>query len=103
MNRPMTAQEKAQARARYKAEPGLSYRQLAQEYGVSESVMLRALRGVVRPRGGVVRAQLSTEKMMQMYADGLTMSEIARQAGITQSAVSRRLAGITRDRNREAV
>lgn len=100
MRAPMTAQEKAQARARY-LRGGVSYRALAKEYGVSESVMLRALEGLTRPRGGVVRARLSTEKMLQMYADGLTMNEIARQAGVTQSAVSRRLAGITRG-NREA-
>lgn len=100
MNRPMTKAEIEQARADYAADPCASHRTLAAEYGVSESAMLRALRGVVRPRGGVVRATLSTEKMLQMHRDGLTMTEIGRQAGITESAVSRRLASI---RNREAV
>lgn len=100
MRRPMTAEEKAQARARYRL-GGVSYRTLAAEYGVSESVMLRALRGVARPRGGVVRAKLTTAQMHRMYYEGgLTMAEIARQAGVTESAVSRRLAGITQG-NRE--
>jgi len=99
--RPLTEQEKRQARHDYVTDPSASYRSLAAEYGVSESAMLRVLRPVVRERGGVVRATLSTEKMLQMHRDGLTMSEIGRQAGITESAVSRRLASY--NRNREAV
>lgn len=91
MNRPMTEAQKAQARKDYKADPSVSYRELAAEYGVSESAMLRALAGITRPRGGIVRSKLSTDQMMRMYDSGLTMSEIARQAGITESGVSRRL------------
>lgn len=101
MNRPMTEMEKAQARADYVADPSVSYRELAAEYGVSDSTMLRALAGITRPRGGVVRARLSTEKMLRMRRDGLTLSEIARQAGITESGVSRRLTRFTQG-NREA-
>lgn len=95
----MTAKEKERARADYVADPAVSYRTLAAEYGVSESQMLRALAGVQRPRGGVVRAQLSTDRMLKMRDSGLTLQEIARQAGITVSGVSRRL---TRNGNREA-
>lgn len=101
MNRPMSEAEKAQARADYAADPSVSYRVLAAEYGVSDSTMLRALAGITRPAGGVVRAQLSTEKMLRMHQSGLTLKEIARQAGITESGVSRRLTRAA-ERNREA-
>lgn len=90
MNR-MTPAQKEQARRDYVADPSVSYRELAAEYGVSESQMLRALTGVTRPRGGVVKSALSTGQMLRMYDSGLTMQEIARQAGITVSGVSRRL------------
>lgn len=91
MNRPMTDKEKAQARADYLADPSVSVQQLADEYGVSRSAMLRALRGVTRPKGGQVKARLSTSQMWELRARGLTMFQIARQAGITESGVSRRL------------
>lgn len=87
----MTKAEKAQARMDYAADPSVSYRELATEYGVSESAMLRALAGITRPRGGVVKSKLSTSQMRKMYDSGLTLSQIARQAGITESGVSRRL------------
>lgn len=98
MNRPMTAQQKAQARADYEADASVSVQQLADEYGVSRTAMLRALSGITRPRGGIVTAQLSTSQMRAMADAGLTLGEIAKQAGITRSGVSRRLS-----RNREAV
>lgn len=87
----MTADEKEQAKRDYLADPGSSYRSLAAEYGVSESVMRRALAGVARPHGGVVKARLSTDGMWQMRRAGLTLGQIARQAGITESGVWRRL------------
>lgn len=99
MNRPMTATDKERARRDYVEDPSVSYRELADEYGVSASVMLRALAGITRPRGGVVKATLTTQQMMRLRDAGLTMSQIARQAGITESGVSRRLSSYG---NREA-
>lgn len=101
----MTNSQKEQARRDYLADPAATYRGLAAEYGVSETAMQRALAPVTRPRGGVVRATLSTEKMWRMWrVDGLTLSEIGRQAGITESGVSRRLKNYetNSNRNREA-
>lgn len=99
MNRPMTEAEREQARRDYQADPDVSVQQLADEYGVSRSAMLRALAGITRPRGGQVKARLSTEQMRRMYHDqGLTLRTISEQAGITESAVWYRLY-----RRREAV
>lgn len=92
--------EKAQARADYLADASVSVQELADEYGVSRTAMLRALAGVTRPRGGVVRATLSTEQMLRMRASGLTLEYIAKQAGITQSGVHRRLTRYNQNRGR---
>lgn len=97
MNRPMTAREKAQARADYAADASVSVQQLADEYGVSRSAMLRALAGVTRAPGGQERSRLSTERMIEMREQGLTLFEIARQAGITESGVSIRLTRANRE------
>lgn len=87
----MTDAQKEQARKDYLADPSATYRTLAAEYGVSETAMQRALAGVMRPRGGKVRARLTTEQMLKMHHAGLTLKEIGRQAGITESGVSIRL------------
>lgn len=96
--RPMTEAEKEQARADYMADRSVSIAQLADEYGVSRTVMQRALRGVARPPGGVVKATINTEQMWRMRSAGLTLEQIGRQAGLTRAGVSRRLSA-----NREAV
>lgn len=93
-----TEKVKAEARADYLADRSVSVQELADEYGVSRSAMLRALTGITRSRGGQVRSRLSTERMLEMREQGLTLFEIAKQAGITESGVSIRL---TRH-NREA-
>lgn len=93
MNAPMTRAEKQLARFEYVSDPGLSVQALADEFGVSRSVMLRALRGVTRPPGGVVKSRLSTEQMRAMRDMGFTLYEIGKEAGLTESGVWRRLYG----------
>lgn len=97
MARPMTDAEKKAARDEYRSDASVSVQELADEFGVSRSAMLRALSGITRPAGGIVKATLSTGQMARMRASGLTLYEIAKQAGITESGVHRRL-----NRNREA-
>lgn len=92
-----TEREKAQARADYTADTSVSVEQLANEYGVSRTAMLRALSGVTRRPGGQETSRLSTARMREMRESGLTLYEIAKQAGITESGVHHRL-----NRNREA-
>lgn len=95
MNRPMTTADRDRARADYLADPDVSVQQLADEYGVSRSAMLRALAGITRPSGGQVRSGLTTEQMRRLREQGLTLEYIGRQAGLTKGQVSRRLAGRT--------
>jgi CTP-dependent riboflavin kinase len=91
MNTPMTVSEKALARYEYQRDPSVSVQQLADEFGVSRSAMLRALHGVTRRPGGIERSRLSTEQMIRMRDAGLSLREIGRQAGLTESGVWRRL------------
>lgn len=93
--RPMSEREKAQARADYLADRTVTVERLADEYGVSRSAMLRALRGVTRPVGGQVLTRLSDTQMRKLRDEGLSLSQIAAQAGISRQQVSRRLRGIT--------
>jgi hypothetical protein len=94
MRTPMTDAEKADARREYLADPSVSVRELADEFGVSTSAMLRALRGVTRPPGGQVKATMTTDQMVRMYHDqGFTLREIGRQSGLTESGVWRRING----------
>lgn len=102
MNRPMTVREKQQAREDYLADPSVSVQQLADEYGVSRSAMLRALQGVTRAPGGTVKSRLSVDEMRRLRDGGFTLSYISQQAGITESGVWRRLYG-SNNRNREVV
>jgi DNA-binding NarL/FixJ family response regulator len=95
----MSEKEKEQARRDYLADESVTYRQLAAEYGVSESQMLRTLAPVARGKGRP-KASLTTEQMLRMRESGLTLYEIARQAGITESGVHRRLSRY--NGNREA-
>jgi ABC-type transport system involved in cytochrome c biogenesis ATPase subunit len=95
VNRPMTTADRERARADYLADPDVTVQQLADEYGVSRSAMLRALVGITRPKGGQVRSALTTAEMLRLRDQGLTLEYIGRQAGLTKSQVSRRLAGRT--------
>lgn len=93
MNRPMSTADKALARYRYLSDPNASVQVLAEEFGVSRSAMLRALSGVTRRPGGVVKSRLSTNQMRKMREGGLTLYEIGKQAGLSESGVWRRLNG----------
>lgn len=96
--RALSDREEAQARAAYVADASVSVDQLAAEYGVARSTMLRVLAGVTRPKGGRQRGSLSTTRMAEMRAEGLTYFEIARQAGLSESGVYRRLTRPMRNR-----
>lgn len=96
--RIMSDRERAEARAAYLADRSLSVEALAGRYEVSRTQMLRALSGITRPRGGVVRASLTPRQMQEMWVAGLTLDQIGRQAGLTRSGVSR---AITRYREQE--
>lgn len=89
--RVLSDRERAEARAAYAANKSLSVEALAGRYMVSRSQMLRALGGITRPKGGVVRSKLTVAQMLTMYEHGLTLTEIARQAGLTKSGVSKAL------------
>lgn len=87
----MTPAEKALAREEYLADPTVSVQELADEFGVSRSAMLRALQGVTRRPGGVERSRLTTEQMQAMRDAGFTLHQIGFHAGLTESGVWRRL------------
>ncbi len=91
MNRPMSMADKALARYRYLSDPNASVQVLADEFGVSRSVMLRALSGVTRKPGGIERSRLTTAQMRTMRDGGLTLYQIGKQAGLSESGVWRRL------------
>lgn len=99
MNRVLTDEEIMEVRARYQGDRSLSAARLADEYGVSKSVMLRAIRGVQRSPGGKPRVDVDTDSLRRMYYDeGMTLAQIGRQKGLSESGVWRRI-----HREREAV
>ncbi|MGY1914048.1 hypothetical protein [Blastococcus sp. SYSU DS0973] len=87
----LTPEQKEIARQLYQQDTSLTVEAVARMFDVPKTVMLRALAGATRPRGGLVKSTLSTETMIEMRDAGMTLAQIGNQAGLTESGVYRRI------------
>jgi hypothetical protein len=92
MPRPplLNSDQQAAARARYLSDPSLSVEDVAAEFGVGRTVMLRYLAGFTRPQGGR-RKPVPTSRIRSLKRQGLTADQIGARVGLSRAGVYVRL------------
>lgn len=92
MPRPplLSPSQQAAALRRYLSDEALSVDDVAAEYGVGRTVMLRYLAGFTRPQGGR-RKPVPTSRIRSLRRQGVPVDQIAERVGLSRAGVYVRL------------
>lgn len=75
----------------YRYRRGATYRQLAAEFGVNESIIRRRVRGLVEGRRtGPPRAPIADEEILRLRGEGMSWRGVAAQVGMSQAGARKR-------------